>query len=514
MVTLLTYLLAWLPLLNVNAAMPLFLPDTQPITPTVISYGGPYMTEPDSVNLPTIAITQTQPISDDGYIFFATFRGLNDLTTPNYLIILDGNGDYIYFGRTPENRIAMDFKVAEIAGTPRLSHFLTANFDIAWAEGDYRVLNQQYQEIDRWTTTPDYVAENHELLLLENGNALLMAYDEVEMDLSVYGGQPDATVIDVVIQELDAARTLQFEWRSLDHIPVTDTYVSLTAQVVDYAHANSLEIDSDDNLIVSFRNTSQVVKIDRMTGAVLWQLGGRQNEFTFVNETMIDNNGMPQAFAFQHDARRLPNGNLTLFDNGNGLHDAYSRAVEYELNEMTKTVTRTWQALDEHTVALGNAQRLPSGNTLINWGFAGKLTEVSPDEVRLREMELVGDGTYRAFRLPWVGDPTTVPKLATRTATTTTTLYMSWNGATEVATYVVYAGQTADTLVELDRQSRTGFETSYRVPLTATDPGCFWQVAAADLEGDELARSAVVLLDTEVCLQAYGERIYLPYLQR
>ncbi|MEZ4682944.1 MAG: hypothetical protein R2932_52925 [Caldilineaceae bacterium] len=115
-----TLLLSWLTLTAADS--------TPPITPTVTTSGGPFITEPESVNLPTITITQTLPVHDDGSIFLATFRGFNDRITPNYLIILDGNGEYLYFTRTPENRIAMDFKATAVAGTPKLSYFVTDVF--------------------------------------------------------------------------------------------------------------------------------------------------------------------------------------------------------------------------------------------------------------------------------------------------------------------------------------------------------------------------------------------------
>lgn len=493
MCILLTFLLSWFTFTATPA-----------ITPTVTSHGGPFVTEPESVNLPAITITQTLPISDDSYLFLATFRGFNDRTTPNYLIILDGSGEYVYFSRTPENRIAMDFKVTPVAGIPKLSYFLTEDFRAAWAEGEFRVLDPTYQQIDRWTASPPYMAENHELLLLDNGNALLMAYVPVTMDLTGYGGKANAQVIDVVIQELNALRDVTFEWHSLDHVPVTSTYVSLTTDLVDYAHANSIALDDDGNLLVSLRNTSQVLKIDRSSGAILWQLGGKTSDFTFANDA---------GFAFQHDARRLPNGHLTLFDNGNGLHPTYSRAVEYAIDETTKTVTRTWQVTDTHTVAIGNVQRLPIGNTLVNWGLAGKLTEVTPDEQVARELHLGGDSTYRAFRLPWVGEPTTLPKLALRTVNRTMMLYMSWNGATRVDRYVVYGSADPAVLVAVDTVQKRGFETNYQLDLLPNDERCFWQIEALDKVGTTLQRSAIQLRDTSVCIAHYGRRIYLPAIR-
>jgi len=474
------------------------------LTPTVTSSSGPFITEPDSINLPLITITQTVPMPENEPLFLATFRGFNDLITPNYLIILDGRGDYLYFARTPENRIAMDFKVTTVAGHPKLSYFLTDEFRAAWAEGTFHVLDERYQPIDRWRANPPYVAENHELLLLDNGNALLMAYAPVTMDLTAYGGLANAQVIDVVIQELDAARTLLFEWHSLDHLPVTATYVSLTTALVDYAHANSIEIDEDNNLLLSLRNTSQLLKIDRQSGEILWQLGGKKSDFTITNDA---------GFAFQHDARRLPNGNLTLFDNGNGLHPAYSRAVEYAIDETTMTVTRTWQVTDTHTAAIGNAQRLPNGNTLVNWGLAGKLTEVTAEEQVVRELHLGGDSSYRAFQLPWASQPTTVPKLALRTAATTTTLYMSWNGATTVAHYAIFAGVDGETLLPIATVQKSSFETSIALDLPLHDRRCFWQSTALDAKSAPLQDSAIQLRDTPLCLQTHGRQIYLPLVK-
>ena len=474
------------------------------LAPTVPAANGPFHTEPDSVNLPVITITETLPISDNGYLFLATFRGFNDLTTPNYLIILDQHGDYIYFSRTPENRIAIDFKVTTVAGVPQLSYFVTQQLAAAWAEGEFRVLDDSYREIDRWQAGNGYTAENHELLLLDNGNALLMTYVPVTTDLRAYGGKADAQVVDVVIQELTPARTVAFEWHSLDHIPITATYVALTTALVDYAHANALAVDADGQLLVSLRNTSQILKIDRSSGAVIWQLGGKQNEFTFVNDG---------GFAFQHDIRRLADGQISLFDNGNGLHPTYSRAVAYALDEVNKTITRTWQVTDTHTVAIGNAQRLPSGNTLVNWGLAGKITEVTPASAVARTIHLGGDSTYRAFRLPWVGTPTTAPKLALETVTSaaqfTTTLYMSWNGATQVDHYTIYGGTTPANLTLLDSQPRQGFESSYLVD-DEFDNRCFWQIAAHNQAGEQLGMSAVTLRDTTDCIAAYGEKRYLP----
>lgn len=172
------------------------------------------------------------------------------------------------------------------------------------------MLDSTYTRVDTYRAGNGYSTDLHELQLLPNGHALLMIYDPQTVDMSriVPGGNPAATVVGLVIQELDAQKQVVFEWRSWDHFQITDaTAEDLTAAVIDYAHGNALERDADGNILLSSRHMDEITKIDRQTGDIMWRLGGKHNQFTFVND--------PQPFVHQHDVRRLPNGNITLFDN-------------------------------------------------------------------------------------------------------------------------------------------------------------------------------------------------------
>ena len=73
---------------------------------------------------------------------------------------------------------------------------------------------------------------------------------------------------------------------------------------------------------------------NRNTGAIIWRLGGKNNQFSFINDTI--------GFSHQHAIRRLENGNISLFDNGNYHSPPFSRAIEYSLNENNKTATLVW----------------------------------------------------------------------------------------------------------------------------------------------------------------------------
>ena len=101
---------------------------------------------------------------------------------------------------------------------------------------------------------------------------------------------------------------LLWEWRSLDHVGITETVSDQLGSPFDYFHINGIEVDVEGNLLVSARNTSALYKIARRTGKVLWRLGGKRSDFSM---------GKGTRFGFQHDARLHEGGRtISLFDNG------------------------------------------------------------------------------------------------------------------------------------------------------------------------------------------------------
>ena len=273
---------------------------------------------------------------------------------------------------------------------------------------DAVVLDSGGDEIDRYTTGNGYSIDAHDIQILPNGHVILMSYDPqpVGMDTVVSGGRADAIVTGLVLQELDLAKRVVFQWRSWDHILITDCAseaVSLTDSLIDYVHGNAVELDQDGNWLVSSRHLNEITKIDRQTGSILWRFGPNalQNQFTIV--------GDPRGFSHQHDIRRLPNGHVTLFDNGNFLDPEYSRGLEYELDEDAHIATLVWEyrnSPDAYGGFMGNVQRRVSGATMIGWGgTAGtipRVTDLTPEGSKTLELGLPNlVWTYRAYRSPW-----------------------------------------------------------------------------------------------------------------
>lgn len=269
----------------------------------------------------------------------------------------------------------------------------------------FLLLDSTYSIVDTIHGNSGYIADFHELVHLPDGTSLIMCEDLQVMDLTGYGGLANANVFGNIIQIQDANGVLLFNWRSWDHINIGETVMSLTGTNVDYAHINSIDYDLDGHLIVSARNMSQVFKINSLNGSLMWRLGGSLSNLSVLNDT----NGL----SVQHDARILANGHLTVFDNGVFHDPPIASAKEYIIDTSLATATLVWNYAHPYGEAsgrTGNVQRLPNGNTFINWGsrqsdvLNPNFTEVTPsgDVVyQLRFSNSANYSCYRARRYPW-----------------------------------------------------------------------------------------------------------------
>ena len=203
-------------------------------------------------------------------------------------------------------------------------------------------------------------------------------------------------------------------------------------------------------------------KVDRKTGEVVWRLGGEQSDFKM---------GAGVRTALQHDARRHPDGTITIFDNGNVNRVDQSRGIVVEVDEdkMIASLVREYTHPDRLlSDTQGNVQVLPKGNVFVGWGSAPFFSEFNHHGELLFHAAFPTEGeTYRAFRFPWSGQPTDDPAIAAELGTEDkVTIYASWNGATEVTTWQVLAGSAPDQLEPLASAPRQGFETVITVRTT------------------------------------------------
>ncbi len=368
---------------------------------------------------PTIKVDSVNNPSS-GYIFLATWdRNAPNHLYANYIFVLDSAGGIVDSIRI--NGAPFDFKIQP-------------NGYLSYAKGDFSgivpgtgeqlrhyVMDSTFAVVDSFQMKNGYETDFHEFLYLPNGHAMMMSYHKIPYDMSkvVAGGQPNATLVIDVIQEQDREKNVIFEWRDLDYIPITNSTnspdssdVDLTQQQVHYATLNGFDLDNDGNILASFRELSEIMKISRTTGEILWRMGGKSTEFTFSGE---HSENYPFYYSRQHNVKKLPNGDISIFDNG----DLYknSRAAEYTVDEVGKTATlvsefRYPASSGKISSALaGDAEKLPDGGWFVCYGGIYP-SPISPLQHNIVESH--SDGSlalvitlpqgilaYRAYKLPW-----------------------------------------------------------------------------------------------------------------
>lgn len=367
---------------------------------------------------------------DDQYIF------INLFSPPYYNVIFDNNGSPVWYQKFPFDRRDMKVQPNGVLTMVTRTNGL-----------QFIGLDNHYRPIATYEAVNGYTTDEHELQVLKDGTYLLIGWRDNYVDMSKYvsGGQNPARVTASVIQEFTAAGELIFQWRAWDHFDIRDLNLQPpTGPNMDFPHMNAIDIDTDGNILLSSRHLSEVTKINRDSGEIIWRLGGAHNQFAYVNDPL---NG-PQN---QHAIRVVGTNDYLMFDNGDLHSPPVSRAVEYVLDLTNMTATVVWQYPATPTQSIyafymGNAQRLTNGNTLINWALGNlpKLTEVRPDGTKAFEMNWVNRyQTYRTWRCSWNG-VALKPNLIIESYPEYLLLLFNKFGDTNVGYYRIYGGTTTN----------------------------------------------------------------------
>lgn len=203
------------------------------------------------------------------------------------------------------------------------------------------------------------------------------------------------------------------------------------------------------------RHLSLIALISGKDGHPIWTLGGKLNHFKDLSD------GKATDFSWQHDARfHLGNtSQITMFDNHGEQTDrcasddpksCNTRGLHLELDyeAMTARVLQEYYHPDRiNSAAMGGMTTLKNGNVFMGWGYNPSYTEFAPDGSTVLSFSrgiapkhLPDMFAYRAYKGNWVGQPPWPPSIAIDRYTESTdnaTVYLSWNGATEVSTWAI-----------------------------------------------------------------------------
>lgn len=437
---------------------------------------------PPSVRVSTKA-TDVAP----GSIFVAP-KGGDEQRGP---MIYDDAGQLVYFQRIPTGQTVLDFRAQTYRGKPVLTWWQGVA-KRGYGEGHGVVYDASYHPVATVRAGNGRKMDFHEFTITPQDTALIGTYRIVRQDLrGVRGGKKNDLAMENTVQEVDIATgKVLWQWVANDDIAPTESYDVVprrTAFPYDYVHLNSINLDTDGNVVVSTRATHAVYKLQRGTGKLLWRLGGKKSDFAMGPGTRT---------AWQHDAVPQGDGTYTLFDNNadEPARGKESRGVRIRVDETARTASlvREWtNPKPQLSPSQGNMQALPNGDVFVGWGgTATNVTELSEDgRVRFeaaftnRSVE-----SYRAYRLPWIAQPTNRPKAVARRSGRSTAVRVSWNGATTVAAWRVLGGSGSAATQPRQTVARRGFETLLRYP--GNDAAV--AVQALDAQGNVLSTSRTV----------------------
>jgi hypothetical protein len=434
---------------------------------------------------PAVEVTKQSGSAAPGDIFVTPQQG----PTQNGVMIVDGEGALIWFQPIRPPNVGADLRVQQYLGKPVLTWWQGYS-GAGVGAGEDEIYDSSYRPIAVVKAGNGLSADLHEFRLTPQGTALITAYYPVYWNASALHGSTQQVVLDSVVQEIDIKTGLVlYQWDSLDHVPLADTYEAMPQSSTgpfDYFHVNSVQQQLDGDLLISARNTWAAYDIDHQTGAIVWTLGGRKSSYKL---------GSGAVFAFQHDIRLHTDTDptVTLFDDGGGPPRVHteSRAVTLRLDSSGKTATLVSQ--NQHSPALaaafeGNVEALPNGDQFVGWGQQPYFSEYDARGQLVFDARFVdSNSSYRAYRLQWTGHPAGGPAVAASTSGSTMNVYVSWNGATQVASWRVLAGSAANALQAVVTSSKQGFESQIAI---ASQP--YVAVQALDSAGRTLATSSVV----------------------
>jgi len=344
----------------------------------------------------------------DGDIFIAPFG--DSSTYANGPEIINNAGQVLWFHPVPAGEEAADFRPQIYDGRPVLTWWQGTGLGGLSSGTDY-IYNDHFQQIATVGAGNGYQADGHEFLITPWNTALILAYTTATADLTSIGGPADQTVIDGIVQEIDI-RTGQvlFQWNSADHVPYSDSQQPLPSSPStpwDWFHVNAVHLDGHGNLLIDARNTWATYDVSLRTGAINWELGGKQSSFTEQAAPGQTLDSANEIFAWQHDPEYIGHDEFTFFDNessGTPLLP-YSRAVTVRLNPFTKVATLVKsdnQPEGLSAASQGNAQTTRNGDLFVGWGALPYFSEFSPSGQLLFNAEFpAGVNTYRAYRAPW-----------------------------------------------------------------------------------------------------------------
>ncbi|KAI6783968.1 uncharacterized protein J7T54_001844 [Emericellopsis cladophorae] len=457
-----------------------------------------------------------QSLTEDSppYIFIGSVYG-HEGAGP---MILDGKDLSLVYA-DQQYRNAYHSQAQTINGTQYLT-FWEGSHSRGHANGYCHVVDEQYNLKYNVTAVglDGALADMHEMQITHDDTVIFTTYLNIPWNCTQWGGSEDGLLMDSGFQEVDpATNELLFDWSASHWFDVNDTHARYSpgfgvtdTSGLDFFHINSVQKTRAGDYLVSSRHLGLLTLISHDDGRPLWTLGGDHSQFEDLSD------GRATDFTWQHDARFIDadETTITMFDN-HGEHTGacgdtpcLSRGLEIKIDTVAMTAELVHEYFHPQHVdagAMGGVQKLPNGNVMTAWGWSPGFVEYTADgrvAMDVQRGRLGVDNTpdmfaYRVTRGHWTGRPTWPPSIGVDVTPLGTaanaTVYLSWNGATDVARWGLFVGDDPATIQDMDNYrgvvDKQGFETV--AFLGADARGQYVACAALDKDDQVLGASLV-----------------------
>ena len=336
----------------------------------------------------------------------------------SYIVVLDGDSKIVWYYASPNPLPDVPYAIMAVRQKP--------NYNLVYYVGNppqpccLREITPTGEIVDSLSYSEFDGVPHHDHLVLPDNQVLYIASTHRIIDDTAQGGDAETPVEGDSLRIWDQDTGITREvWNAFDSIG-TDVRVhwapghgaghsppggipgqpSLRGALkpIEWTVANSLSVGPRGNYIVSFLTLEQIISISPDFKRIEWTLGGPNSDYVF-----IDPNDRPYKF---HSVSELPNGNLLIFDNGQGRPEEeggeYSRVIELVLDRYDLRVTKAWEYRPEPDLFAriqSSAFRLDNGNTLVSFDTDPRvLVEVDESGAEVWKLVISGTGRVRGYR--------------------------------------------------------------------------------------------------------------------
>jgi len=300
-----------------------------------------------------------------GYLITST------ISTPSSAVILDMDGDYVWWHTVDEANLSSRRAVFSVDGE---SIIVLADGVSYTGEDDH---TSQLRRVSLDGSEVSYVeleSAHHDFVQLSDGSLAVIQKDVKLIDGIV--GVTGETILEVSPD----GRT-ETVWSMWDETEYEQGNVHLIPD--DNPLGNALDYDDTTGAYyMGTRNMGTIFAIDRASSEVLWRLGGSFSDFETPD-------GETQLTIWQHQFQVFEDG-ILVFDNGDSPYVG-TRIVEFALDHEEGVADTRWEyTRDESTFcyALGDVTRFEDGNTLVTWSTSGVFEEITPDGELVWQMSM------------------------------------------------------------------------------------------------------------------------------